>query len=60
MKTIFDRPVKVNIKNLFSPSNLMTAIDHLMDNKADCTTDAGMTLADRRRWLRMWLCKQHC
>jgi hypothetical protein len=28
MKTIFARPV-VNIKNLFYPSNLMEAIDHL-------------------------------
>jgi hypothetical protein len=30
------------MKNLFSPSNLMAAIDHLMDNKADGTTYARM------------------
>jgi hypothetical protein len=60
MKTIFDRPVMVNIKNLFSPANLMVAIDHLADNKADGTTYVGMTLADMRTWLRTWLRKHHC
>jgi hypothetical protein len=48
MKTMSDRPVKVNMKNLFSPSNLMGAIDHLADNKADGTTYARITPAGRR------------
>jgi hypothetical protein len=59
MKLIFDRPVVVNMKNLFSPSNLMAAIDHLVDNKADGTTYARMTPTDRRTWLRTWLRKHH-
>jgi hypothetical protein len=46
MKTIFDRPVMVNIKNLLSPSNLMEVIDHLANNKADGTTYAGMAPTD--------------
>jgi hypothetical protein len=52
IKAIFDRPVVVNIKNLFYPCNLMAAINHLGDNKADGTTYADMTPADRKTWLR--------
>jgi hypothetical protein len=48
MKTIFDRPIVVNIKNLLSPSNLMEAIDHLANNKADGTTYAGMAPTNMR------------
>jgi hypothetical protein len=47
------------MKNLLSPSNLMAAIDHLGDNKANGTTYAGMTPIDRRTWLRTWLRKHH-
>jgi hypothetical protein len=48
MKTIFDRPVVVNIKDLLSSCNLMAAINHLVDNKADGTTYADRTAEDRR------------
>jgi hypothetical protein len=47
MKTIFDRPVVVNMKDLFSPCNLIATINHLADNKADGTTYAHMTTSDR-------------
>jgi hypothetical protein len=60
MKTIFDQLVVVNIKNLFFPSNLMAAINHPGDNKADGTTFVDMTPADMMTWLRTWLCKHHC
>jgi hypothetical protein len=59
MKILFDRPTVLNMKNLFSPSNLMAAIDHLVESKADDTTYARMTLADRKTWLKAWLCKHH-
>jgi hypothetical protein len=59
MKLIFDRPAQVNWKKVCCPSNLMAAIDHLVDNKADDTTYAGMRPADRRIRLRMWLRKHH-
>jgi hypothetical protein len=48
MKTIFNQPVVVNIKDLFSPCNLMAAINHLADNKATGTTYANMIVAERR------------
>jgi hypothetical protein len=35
MKLIFDRPVEVNWKKVYCPSNLMAVIEHLADNKAD-------------------------
>jgi hypothetical protein len=57
MKLIFDRLVEVNCKKVYSPSNLMAAINHLADNKADSTTFARMR--DRRIWLRTWLRKHH-
>jgi hypothetical protein len=56
MKLIFDRPAVVNWKKVYSTSNLIAAIDHLADNKADSTTFARMTPADR---LRTWLRKHH-
>jgi hypothetical protein len=59
MKRIFDRPAVVNWKKVYSTSNLIAAIDHLADNKADGTTFARMTPADRRIWLRTWLRKHH-
>jgi hypothetical protein len=37
MKIIFDQAIVQNIKGLFSPRNLMVAINHLADNKADGT-----------------------
>jgi hypothetical protein len=60
MKTIFNQPVMVNMKDLFSPRNLMAAINHLADNKAAGTTYADMIVAERRTWLRTWLRKHHC
>jgi hypothetical protein len=60
MKTIFDQPAIVNMKNFFSLCNLMAAINHLADNKADGTTYADMAAAQRRTWLRTWLRKHHC
>jgi hypothetical protein len=59
MKLIFDRLVEVNWKKVYSPSNLMAAIDHLADNKVDGTTFARMRPPDRRIWLRTWLRKHH-
>jgi hypothetical protein len=47
MKLIFDRPTMVNWKKVYSTSNLIAAIDHLANNKADGTTFARMTLADK-------------
>jgi hypothetical protein len=35
MKRIFDQPPLVNWKKVYSPSNLIAAIDHLADNKVD-------------------------
>jgi hypothetical protein len=46
MKRIFDRPAVVNWKKVYSTSNLIAAIDHLVDNKAGGTTFARMTPAD--------------
>jgi hypothetical protein len=46
MKRIFDRPAVVNWKKVYSTSNLIAAIDHLVDNKAGGTTFAHMTPAD--------------
>jgi hypothetical protein len=48
MKTIFDQLVVVNMKDLFSSCNLMAAINHLADNKADGTNYADMIAADMR------------
>jgi hypothetical protein len=51
IKTIFDRPVMVNMKNLFSPSNLVRQQGqwyHLADNKASGTTSGEMIVADMR------------
>jgi hypothetical protein len=48
MKHIFDRPAVVNWKKVYPTSNLIAAIDHLADNKADGTTFSRMTPADRR------------
>jgi hypothetical protein len=59
MKRIFDQPPIVNWKKVYSTSNLITAIDHLADNKTDGTFFARMTAADRKIWLRMWLRKHH-
>jgi hypothetical protein len=59
MKLIFNRLVEVNWKKVYSPSNPMAAIDHLVDNKADGTTFARMRAADKRIWLRTWLRKHH-
>jgi hypothetical protein len=59
MKCIFDQPPLVNWKKVYSTSNLIAAIDHLADNKADGTTFARMTPADRKIWLRTWLRKHH-
>jgi hypothetical protein len=55
MKRIFDQPPLMNWK-VYSTSNLIAAINHLADNKADGTTFARMTPADR---LRTWLRKHH-
>jgi hypothetical protein len=52
MKRIFDQPALVNWKKVYSTSNLIAAIDHLTDNKADGTIFARMTPADRKIWLR--------
>jgi hypothetical protein len=60
MKTIFDRLVVVNMNDLFSPCNLMAAINHLADNKADGNTYADMTAANERTRLRIWLRMHHC
>jgi hypothetical protein len=54
MKRIFDQPPLVNWKKVYSTSNLIAA-----DNKADGTTFARMTLADRKIWLRTWLRMHH-
>jgi hypothetical protein len=51
MKRIFDQPALMNWKKVYSTSNLIAAIDHLADNKADGTTFARMTPADRKIWL---------
>jgi hypothetical protein len=59
MKCIFDRPAVVNWKKVYSTSNLIAVIDHLADNKADGTTFARMTPANRKIWLRTWLRKHH-
>jgi hypothetical protein len=59
MKHIFDQPALVNWKKVYSTSNLIAAIDHLADNKADGTTFARMTPADRKIWFRTWLRKYH-
>jgi hypothetical protein len=59
MKLIFDRPAVVNWKKVYSTSNLIPMIDHLADIKADGTTFARMTPANRKIWLRTWLCKHH-
>jgi hypothetical protein len=59
MTRIFDQPPLVNWKKVYSTFNLIAAIDHLADNKADGTTFARMTPADRKIWLRMWLRKHH-
>jgi hypothetical protein len=48
MKCIFDQPPLVNWKKVYSTSNLTAVIDHLADNKADGTTFACMTPADRK------------
>jgi hypothetical protein len=48
MKLIFDRTVEVNWKKVYCPSNLMSAIYHLTNIKADGTTYAQMRPADRR------------
>jgi hypothetical protein len=48
MKLISDRPAMVNWKKVYSTSNLIAAIDHLADNKADGTTFARMTLTNRK------------
>jgi hypothetical protein len=42
MKTIFDQPY-VCVEDLFSPCNLMAAINYLADNKVDGTNNVGMT-----------------
>jgi hypothetical protein len=59
MKTIFDQPFRHG-EQLFSPCNLMAAINYLADNKADGTNFDDMIGAERRTWLRTWLCKHHC
>jgi hypothetical protein len=59
MKRIFDQPRLVNWKKVYSTSNMIAAIDHLADNKADGTTFARMTPADMKIWLRIWLRKHH-
>jgi hypothetical protein len=59
MKCIFDQPPLMNWKKVYSTSNLIAAIDHLVDNKADGTTFARMTSADRKIWLRTWLRNHH-
>jgi hypothetical protein len=59
MKCIFDQPPLVNWKKVYSTSNLIAAIDHLAGNKADGTTFACMTPADRKIWLRTWLRMHH-
>jgi hypothetical protein len=59
MKTIFDQPVVVYMKDIFSPRSLMAAINHLANKKADGTTYADMTSVEKRTWLRTWLRKHH-
>jgi hypothetical protein len=59
MKRIFDQPPLVNWKKVYSTSNLIVMIDHLVDNKTDDTFLARMTAADMKIWLRMWLRKHH-
>jgi hypothetical protein len=59
IKRIFDQPPLVNWKKVYSTSNLIATIDRPADNKADGTTFARMTSADRKIWLRMWLHKHH-
>jgi hypothetical protein len=59
MKRIFNHPPLVNWKKVYSTSNLIVAIDHLADNKADGTIFTRMTPADWKIWLRTWLRKHH-
>jgi hypothetical protein len=59
MKHIFDQPALVNWKKVYSTSNLIAAIDHLADKKADGTIFNRMTPADMKIWLRTWLHKHH-
>jgi hypothetical protein len=44
---------------VYYTSNLIAAIDHLVNNKADGTTVARMTPTDKKIWLRTWLRKHH-
>jgi hypothetical protein len=48
IKHIFDQPALMNWKKVYSTSNLIAAIDHLVDNKADGTTFTRMTPADMK------------
>jgi hypothetical protein len=59
MKHIFDQPPLVNWKKVYSTSNLIAAIDHLANNKADGTTFARITPIDRKIRLRTWLRMHH-
>jgi hypothetical protein len=59
MKHIFDQPPLMNWKKVYSTSNLIAAIEHLVDNKADGTTFARMIPTDRKIWLRTWLRKHY-